>query len=414
MKNSSTHILTSQAGSLSRPDDLVEMNRARHAGEGVELSTILGRLPSAVKEVVERQKQIGIDIPGDGEYGHATRQAVDYGAWWFYSFERLSGLSQVEGPDMPPQGPVGPGEIQLATFGGRRDRATFAAAYNDPNSGIATGPRGTTATFVRPTVTGPITYIGQEVLKADIANFRAALDAAGIEEGFMTSVAPGSACRLPNQYYKTGEELIFATADAMREEYKAIVDAGFILQLDDPSIAENYGVIAPEPSREAYNKFTMVRVEAINHAIKGLAKDRIRFHLCWGSWHGAHTTDIPMKDIVDVMLAIDVQAYSFEAGNVRHEHEWRVWQDVKLPDGKIIIPGVVSHATNVIEHPELVADRIERFANAVGRENVIAATDCGLGGRVHPQLAWAKLEALAAGAELATKQLWGQAVGARS
>jgi 5-methyltetrahydropteroyltriglutamate--homocysteine methyltransferase len=405
MKTSTTHILTSQAGSLPRPDDLVEMNRARIAGEGVPLSAILGRLPSAVREVVERQKQIGIDIPGDGEYGHATRQAVDYGAWWFYAFERLGGLSQISGPDMPPQGPVAPGEIQLATFAGRRDRATFAAAYSDPNSGIAIGPRGGAA-LTRPTVTGPITYIGQEVLKADIANFRAALDAAGIEEGFMTAVAPGSACRIANQYYKTGDEMIFACAEAMREEYKAIVDAGFILQLDDPSVAENFDMIVPEPSIEAYQKFTMVRVEAINHAIKGLPKDRIRFHLCWGSWHGPHTTDIAMKDIVDVMLAIDVQGYSFEAGNVRHEHEWQVWEDVKLPDGKVIMPGVVSHATNVIEHPELVAQRIERFARAVGRENVIAGTDCGLGGRVHPQLAWAKLEALAEGAALASKRLW--------
>ena len=405
MRRSSDHILTSQAGSLPRPDDLVEMNRARIAGEGVQLSQVLARLPSAVREVVERQKQIGIDIPGDGEYGHATRQAVDYGAWWFYSFERLSGLSQKEGPDMAPQGPVRPGEIALTTFGGRRDRATFSAAYNDPSSGIATAPRGS-AVLTRPTVTGPITYIGQDVLKADIANFRAALDAAGTEEGFMTSVAPGSACRLPNEYYKSAEELLFACADAMREEYKAIVDAGFVLQLDDPSVAENFDMISPAPSYEDYRKFSMLRVEAINHAIKGLPKDRIRFHLCWGSWHGPHTTDIPMKDIVDVMLAVDCQAYSFEAGNVRHEHEWRVWEDVKLPDGKIIIPGVVSHATNVIEHSDLVADRIERFANLVGRENVIAATDCGLGGRIHPQLAWAKLEALAAGAAIATRRLW--------
>jgi 5-methyltetrahydropteroyltriglutamate--homocysteine methyltransferase len=404
MKNSSSHILTTQAGSLPRPDDLVEMNRARIAGEGVELSAILGRLPSAVKEVVERQQQIGIAVPGDGEYGHATRQAVDYGAWWFYSFERLSGLSQIEGPDMPPQGPVAPGEIELTTFAGRRDRAAFATAYNDPTSGIATAPRGSRA-LVRPTVTGPITYIGQQVLQADITNFRAALDAAGIDEGFMTAVAPGSACRIANQYYKTAEELIFATADALREEYKAIVDAGFILQIDDPSVAENYDMIDPEPSIEAYKKFTMVRVEAINHAIKGLPKDRIRFHLCWGSWHGPHTTDIAMRDIVDVMLAIDVQAYSFEAGNVRHEHEWNVWEDVKLPAGKIIIPGVVSHATNVVEHPDLVADRILRFVNLVGPENVIAGTDCGLGGRIHPQLAWAKLGTLVEGAARATKRL---------
>jgi 5-methyltetrahydropteroyltriglutamate--homocysteine methyltransferase len=192
----------------------------------------------------------------------------------------------------------------------------------------------------------------------------------------------------------------------MREEYQAIIDAGLILQLDDPAIAENWDQVNPEPSVEAYQRWTMVRIEALNHAIRGLPQDRIRFHLCWGSWHGPHVTDIPMADIVDVMLAVNAGAYSFEAANVRHEHEWRVWQDVKLPDGKVILPGIVSHATNVIEHPEVVADRIVRYAEVVGRENVIASTDCGLGGRVHPQIAWAKLEALSQGAALASKRLW--------
>jgi 5-methyltetrahydropteroyltriglutamate--homocysteine methyltransferase len=200
--------------------------------------------------------------------------------------------------------------------------------------------------------------------------------------------------------------LLFACAEAMREEYKAILDAGLILQLDDPAIAENWDMINPESTVEEYRKFTMPRVEALNHAIRGLPRHRIRFHLCWGSWHGPHVTDIPMREIVEVMLAIDAGAYSFEAGNVRHEHEWKVWRDVKLPDDKLILPGVVSHATNVVEHPELVADRIERFADLVGRERVIASTDCGLGGRVHPQIAWAKLEALAQGAALASRRLW--------
>ena len=222
----------------------------------------------------------------------------------------------------------------------------------------------------------------------------------------MTAIAPGSAARIANAYYKTEQEFMHACAEAMREEYKAIIDAGLILQLDDPSIADNWDQINPEPTVEEYRRFTMQRVEALNAAIKGLQQDRIRFHLCWGSWHGPHTTDIPMKDIVDVMLAINAGAYSFEAGNVRHEHEYRVWEDVKLPDGRFILPGVVSHATNVVEHPELVAERIVRFANLVGRERVIAATDCGLGGRVHPDIAWAKLEALAQGAVLASKQLW--------
>ena len=233
-----------------------------------------------------------------------------------------------------------------------------------------------------------------------------ALQAAEVEGGFMTAVAPGSASRIGNSYYKTEEELLYACADAMREEYKAILDAGFVLQLDDPAIAENWDMINPEPTVEEYKKFSMVRVEALNYAIRGLPQERIRFHLCWGSWHGPPVTDIPMRDIVDVMLAINAQAYSFEAGNVRHEHEWKLWQDVKLPDDKLILPGVVSHATNVVEHPELIAERILRFANLVGRERVIASTDCGLGGRIHPQIAWAKLEALAQGAALANRQLW--------
>jgi 5-methyltetrahydropteroyltriglutamate--homocysteine methyltransferase len=188
----------------------------------------------------------------------------------------------------------------------------------------------------------------------------------------MTAVAPGSCSRIGNRYYKSEEEFLYACAEAMREEYKAIVEAGIILQLDDPAIAENWDMINPEPSVADYSKFSMVRVEALNHAIRGLPKDRIRFHLCWGSWHGPHVTDIPMRDIVEVMLAVDVQAYSFEAGNVRHEHEWKVWEEINLPDDKLILPGVVSHATNVVEHPELVADRIVRFADLVGRERVIA------------------------------------------
>ena len=249
-------------------------------------------------------------------------------------------------------------------------------------------------------------YTGHDAIKADIAHFQAALKANGIDEGFMTSIAPGSASRLGNAYYKTDDEFLFACADAMREEYKAIVDAGLILQLDDPSIAENWDQIVPEPTVEAYRKFSMVRVEALNHAIRGLPEDRIRFHLCWGSWHGPHMTDLPMRDIINVMLAVKCQAYSFEAGNVRHEHEWSVWRDVKLPDDKLILPGVVSHATNVVEHPDLVAERILRFTNIVGKERVVASTDCGLGGRIHPDIAWAKLEVLSEGARIAARQLW--------
>ncbi|PYN77788.1 MAG: epoxyalkane--coenzyme M transferase [Candidatus Rokuibacteriota bacterium] len=403
MRDSRDRILTSHAGSLPRSDDLIEANRARESGGAPDERRLQDQLRASVAEVVRRQKDLGIAIPGDGEFGKSMGHRVNYRAWWSYSFQRLGGLELGTTGlyDMPPQRSR-PGEVVLTSFSDRRDRVKFAAAYADPDSGVSTGPRAA----VWPVCVGKLMYTGHEAIRSDIANFKAALEAAGVEEGFMTSIAPGSASRIANRYYKTEEEFLFACADAMREEYKAIVDAGLVLQLDDPAIAENWDMVNPEPAVADYKKFSMVRVEALNHAIKGLPEDRIRFHLCWGSWHGPHTTDIPMRDIVEVMLAVKCRAYSFEAGNVRHEHEWKVWQDVKLPDGKLILPGIVSHATNVVEHPELVAERIQRFASLVGKERVIASTDCGLGGRVHHQIAWAKLESLAQGAVLATRQLW--------
>ncbi|MFY9895161.1 MAG: cobalamin-independent methionine synthase II family protein [Xanthobacteraceae bacterium] len=400
MRMSRDHILTSHAGSLPRPDDLIEANRAREAGETTDERAYQETLQAAVVDVVRRQKEAGIDVPGDGEFGKSMGHKVNYRAWWSYCFNRLGGLD-LAGPNLyegPPKR-ARSGEVVLTSFADRRDRTKFMQVYKDE---VTTGP----GMAHWPVCTGPVFYKGQEAIRVDIAHFKAALKAGGVEEGFMTSVAPASAARFKNVYYKTDEEFMFAVGEAMREEYKAIVDAGLILQLDDPAIAENWDMINPEPSVEGYQKFTMVRIEALNHAIRGLPQDRIRFHLCWGSWHGPHTTDIPMRDIVDVMLAVNCQAYSFEAGNVRHEHEWNVWQDVKLPEGKLILPGVVSHATNVVEHPELVAQRILRFAEGVGRERVIASTDCGLGGRVHPMIAWAKLEALAQGAALASRELW--------
>ncbi len=404
MRDSRDRILTTHAGSLPRPDDLVEVNRAREAGQGVDEAQFQSRLRSAVAEVVRRQREVGIDVPGDGEYGKAMGHRVNYRAWWSYCFQRLGGLELTTTGlyDLPARR-SGPGETVLTSFADRRDRLRFPAAYADPDSGVSTGPRAARW----PVCVGPLTYTGHEAIRTDIANLRAALEAAGLAEGFMTSIAPGSASRIANRHYPTEEAFLWACAEALRHEYRAIVEAGLILQLDDPAIAENWDMINPEPTVEAYRRFSMVRVEALNHALRGLPEDRVRFHLCWGSWHGPHTTDIPLRDIVDVMLAVRAGAYSFEAGNVRHEHEWRVWQDVKLPDGKLLVPGVVSHATNVVEHPELVAERIGRFAGLVGRERVIASTDCGLGGRVHPEIAWAKLEALAQGAALADRRIRG-------
>jgi 5-methyltetrahydropteroyltriglutamate--homocysteine methyltransferase len=402
LRTSSDHILTSHAGSLPRPDALIAANRAHETGDAVDERHYEETLRAAVAEVVRHQKELGVDIPGDGEFGKPMGQRVNFGSWWRYSWQRLGGIEPGQNSlyDMQPHR-SSTGHIVLTSFGDRRDRTQFAAAYADPDSGITTGPRPPA-----PICVAPLTYKGQDAINADIANLKAALAVAGVEEGFMTAVAPASCARIGNNYYKTDEEFLYACAEAMREEYRAIVDAGIVLQFDDPCVAEGWDQVNPEPTVAEYQKLATTWIEALNHAIKGLPPDRLRFHLCWGSWHGPHTTDIPMRDIVEVMLRANVGAYSFEAGNVRHEHEWKVWRDLKLPDDKIILPGVVSHATNVVEHPELVAERILRFANLVGRERVIASTDCGLGGRVHPQIAWAKLEALAQGAALASKALW--------
>ena len=263
-------------------------------------------------------------------------------------------------------------------------------------------------------IVGPVAYRGHDALQADIDNLRAALVASGFSrkegddapDAFMTSPAPGTFGRDQNRCYRTQEEFLFAIADALRVEYRAITDAGFILQVDDPGMAENWDAMDPSVTIEEYRAYARLCIDALNHALAGIPEDRVRYHMCWGSWHGPHLTDIPLRDIVDLLLTIQAGAYSLEAGNVRHEHEWKVWRDVKLPEGKILIPGVVSHATNVVEHPEVVADRIVRYAQLVGRENVIAGTDCGLGGRIHASLAWAKLQSLADGARLASQQLW--------
>lgn len=397
---SSNFIPVSHAGSLPRTPELAAANKAGREGAPVENYNEL--LTDAVVDLVKRQTDLGVTVPGDGEFGKVMSEAIDYGAWWSYSFGRTDGLAI--DPDvkwLTEQNLSSPGNVVLDGFGFRRDRALFSEAYNDPSSGITTGSQ---PAF--PKVVAPISYTGQEAIASDIANLKAGLAASGAKEGFITSLSPGSASRIGNEYYKNDEELLWAWADVMREEYLPIIEAGLILQIDDPSIAENWDQINPEPTVEDYLKFTELRVEALNYALRGLPEEQIRFHLCWGSWHGPHTTDIPMKDLVHTMLKINAGSYSFEAGNVRHEHEYRVWDDVKLADGKFLVPGVVSHATNVVEHPELVAERIERFATRVGRENVVAATDCGLGGRIHPQIAWAKLDTLAQGAKIASERLW--------
>jgi 5-methyltetrahydropteroyltriglutamate--homocysteine methyltransferase len=401
-------IPTTHVGSLPRTPELIAANEARALeDDGFTLKQspeFTALVTDAVADLVARQKAAGITVIGDGEYGKAMSSAVDYGAWWSYSFQRVAGLSLTE-ENIFTQQPVrsSPGNVQLTSFPDRRDWTKFADAYQDPTSGISTGK---TATAF-PTTTSALSYTGQDAIASDIANLKAGLEASGTTNGFITSLSPGSGARIANDFYATEEEHIWAWADVLREEYQAIVAAGLTVQIDDPSIAENWDQINPEPSIEDYRAFTRIRVEALNYALRDLPEDQIRFHLCWGSWHGPHTTDIEFRHIADLMLEINAGAYSFEAANVRHEHEWRVWEDLALPEGKVIVPGIVSHATNVVEHPETVADRIERFASVVGKENVVASTDCGLGGRIHPQIAWAKLESLSAGAEIASKRLWG-------
>jgi 5-methyltetrahydropteroyltriglutamate--homocysteine methyltransferase len=406
MKRSTDRILTTHAGSLSRPADLIAINRARAEGEGAADDAYARCLATAVADVVRKQRELGIDIPDDGEFGKPMAANYDYGAWWNYAFARLAGFAPADTVPESQHKKSSVAELALTSFANRRDWQKFGEFYQDPESsgallGSAARRRGR-----RPVCTGPIKYVGHAALAADIANLKQAMAAARVEEGFMCAIGPGSFARGEDLHYGTEEEFVFASADAMRDEYKAIVEAGIVLQIDDPSLPDNWDMINPEPPLAEYKKVAAVRIDALNHALRGLPEDRIRYHICWGSWHGPHTTDIPLQDIIDVVLRVRTGGYSVEAGNVRHEHEWRVWQDGTLPDGKVLIPGVVSHATNVVEHPRLVADRIMKYARVVGRENVIAGTDCGFGGRIHPQIAWAKLEALAEGARIATSELW--------
>jgi 5-methyltetrahydropteroyltriglutamate--homocysteine methyltransferase len=420
LQRSDFRILTTHAGALPRPDALLSLNaQLADSSDSGLLETHRTQLRAAVRDVVRRQIALGLDVVNDGEYGKAMRTRLDYGAWISYVLERFTGFgdaeagrpvtgaatSGAEAVGHPFRGATSSGEaIRPGGFLKRRDRQAFPDVYDDIDRELfGGGPR----PMSRPIV-GPVTYRGHAALQADIANLRAGNppEAGRHIEAFMTSPAPGTFGRDQNRYYKTQEEFLFAVADALRVEYRAITDAGFILQIDDPGMAENWDAMDPSVTIEEYRAYARLCIEALNHALDGIPEDRVRYHMCWGSWHGPHLTDIPLRDIVDLLLTIRAGAYSLEAGNVRHEHEWKVWRDVKLPDGKQLIPGVVSHATNVVEHPELVADRIVQYAQIVGRENVIAGTDCGLGGRIHPSLAWAKLQSLVEGAALASAQLW--------
>jgi len=387
MQRSTDRILTTHVGSLIRPPELQEFLRARQKGAAVDQAAYDRCLVDSVAAVVRQQADAGIDVVSDGEFGKSI-------SWSQYVLERLSGFERR------------PFRAGSNTFQRGADREKFAEFYAelDAREGVAT--------TLDSVCVGPIGYSGQAQLQRDIDNFKAALNGAKVAEAFMPVAAPASV--IPdrkNEYYKTEDELLEAIANAMRTEYRMIVDAGFLVQLDDARNAVTYDRMVPPASFADYRHWLERQVEVINHAIEGLPVDRIRYHVCWGSWPGPHTTDVPLKDIVDLILKIRVGAYVIEGANPRHEHEWKVWKDAKLPEGRVLIPGVISHATNVVEHPELVAERVVRLAKLVGRENVIAGTDCGFAQgpfhrRVHPSIMWAKLEALAAGARLASKELW--------
>lgn len=400
----SQKIRTTHVGSLPRTPELLEANLKRSADELTD-DEFFAVLERAVGEVVQRQVDLGIDIINEGEYGHITSGAVDYGAWWNYSFSRLGGLTMTD-KDRWEANAIQrsePGNIKLTSFIDRRDRAIFNEAYNDPESGIFTGRK----KVANPEFTGPITYIGQKEVDADVKLLKEAMGKAGASAGFVAALSPGSAARLGNKYYKTDLEVVQACGEALSHEYRAITDAGLTVQFDAPDLAEAWDQINPEPSVKDFQGFVRDRIAVLNDTIKDLPREQTRLHICWGSWHGPHVTDIPFADIIDEILEAEVGGFSFEGASPRHAHEWRVWQDHQLPEGTLIYPGVISHSTNAVEHPRLVADRIIQFAEVVGPENVIASTDCGLGGRIHEQIAWAKLESLVKGAEIASQEIFG-------
>jgi 5-methyltetrahydropteroyltriglutamate--homocysteine methyltransferase len=388
MRRSTSRILTTHAGSLPRPTELDDALERR----GSDKHAYAEILRRSVVDVVRQQGSVGVDVVNDGEFGKS--------GWTAYLTERLGGF---EARLMPP------GKSLLAAG---QDRAAFAEFYEEatrqqtlwylPDSRLRTPPPPT-----QWVCTAPITYTGQAVLQRDIDNFRAALAGVEAAEAFMPVAAPASVePGRVNEHYASEEAYVFALAEALRIEYEAIVEAGFLLQVDDAWITALWDRMLPDVDVERYGQHCALRIEALNHALRNIPEERVRYHICWGSWHGPHSTDIPLKEIVHLMLRVKAGAYVIEAANARHEHEYHLWEEVKLPEGKVLIPGVVSHATNVLEHPELVAERIVRFAERVGRENVLAGTDCGLGGRIHPQLAWAKLDVMAEGARLATSRLW--------
>jgi 5-methyltetrahydropteroyltriglutamate--homocysteine methyltransferase len=380
----------------------MELLVARHTGAAYDTAELTSRIRAGVAEVVREQVEAGLDIVNDGEFSKLS--------WASYFGDRLSGVeARTAHASTPPQGIVGreqlvfPEWFEIARSAGGPGYSWVARAAARGGAGVGGGgmDRGVFCT-------GPLTYKGQTEVAADIENLRAAAAGLPVEELYLTALAPATAeFFMRNEHYPTDEAFVFALAEAMREEYRAITEADLLLQLDEPALATCWQTY-PEMSVTEFRRWVEVRVEALNHALRDIPPERVRLHVCWGSSHHPHSQDLPLEQILDLILKVNVQAYSFEAANPRHDHDWEVWTRIKLPDGKILIPGVVGHFTDFVEAPGLVAERLLKYANVVGRENVIGGTDCGLGTRVgHPSLAWAKFRAMAEGARQATQQAWG-------
>ncbi len=395
MVGSPERILVTHVGSLVRPPKLVEFLHRIEDRQPYDEHAYEGCLKQSIEEVVGQQAQAGVDIVSDGEFSKGRN-------WAFYVHDRLTGvtsrpLSAEEAGD------------PMASPGGGQDRRAFPEFYAEYDKATGLGKR-LGSRFV---VNGALTYSDAQV-KRDIANLKAAVARSSVAGAFLPVVAPASA--LPgakNEHYADEQSLLFALADCLHQEYKAIVDSGLYVQVDDAFLPYMHEKMVPPMSEAAYRAWAQLRIDALNRALEGIPRERSRYHICWGSWNGPHAFDVPMRDIVDLMLQVNVGAYQFEAANPRHEHEWVIWQSVKLPAGKVLIPGLISHATNIVEHPDLVAQRIVRLAKLVGRENVMAGTDCGFAQspfaqRVHPTIMWAKLKSLAQGARRASEELWGR------
>jgi 5-methyltetrahydropteroyltriglutamate--homocysteine methyltransferase len=388
-------ILVTHVGSLVRPPELVEFLKLIEAGQSYDKAAYEACLQRSIAEIVRQQVEAGVDIVSDGEFSKGRN-------WAFYFHDRISGLSTR---------PATPEEMKdpLTSAGGGQDQLAFPEFYAEYNRATGLAAR----LGNRFVVNGPLKYSDTQV-KRDIANLKAAAAKAGANGAFLPVVAPASA--LPgakNEYYADELSLFAALADCLHQEYKAIVDAGLYVQIDDAFLPYMHEKMVPPMTEAQYRAWAQLRIDTLNRALAGIPPERSRYHICWGSWNGPHAFDVPLKNIADLLLQVNVGHYSVEQANPRHEHEWTVWQSVKLPAGKKLIPGVISHATNIVEHPELVAQRLVRLAKIVGRDNVLAGTDCGFAQspfakRVHESIMWAKLRSLAEGARLASAELWGK------